>query len=317
MNRRDFLRLSLVYGALLSPLGGCLHKGSGRGHSGQSGDDRVPLLWLEASVCTGCGSSLLGCMAPPAEDLLPQLRLEFQETLMERFGSAAIDRLLASAKAHPRGFVLIVDGAIPKGPAAGMTTVGTDARGQEQTAASLVADLAPRAARVVALGTCACFGGIPGSAPSTGTQVSVAEVTGTAPIRIPGCPPNPFWIVGALAALLRGDALELDSLGRPKAFFAQTVHDRCPRREQFEAGDFARAPGDPTSCLLKVGCKGMMAQGDCPSRLWQGRSYCIKANQPCIGCTAPGFLDARPTVDGRDVGREGRAATPFYKELEI
>jgi hydrogenase small subunit len=119
-----------------------------------------------------------------------------------------------------------------------------------------------------------------------------------------------------LTALLRGEAIDLDSLGRPISFFGKTVHDGCPRRDFFTANDFARAPGDPIRCLFKVGCKGTMARGDCPTRLWQGRSYCIKVNHPCIGCTSPGFLDARPTVDGKDVGNEGQAASPFAEALE-
>jgi len=73
-----------------------------------------------------------------------------------------------------------------------------------------------------------------------------------------------------LLALLRGDSIEMDSLGRPTSFFGKTVHDECPRLERFTASDFALAPGDPARCLFKLGCKGMMARGDCPSRLWQG-----------------------------------------------
>jgi hydrogenase small subunit len=316
LDRRDFLRLS-AYAACWVPLAGCVHGSPGQRQPGPAVDKRTPVLWLETGTCTGCACSLLGCPAPPAEVLLGQLRLEFQETLSADFGSAAIDRLLGVARAQARGFVLVVDGAIPVRRAERLTTLGVDGRGADHTAASLVASLAGHAARVVALGTCASFGGIPGSAPGTGAHVSVAEVIGATPVRVPGCPPNPFWIVGALTMLLRGKALALDSLGRPKAYFGATVHDLCPRRERFAAGEFAAAPGDPTRCLSRVGCKGMMAKGDCPSRLWQGRSYCIKAGHPCIGCTAPGFLDGRPTVDGKDVGLEGQAAAPFYQALEV
>ena len=269
-------------------------------------------------ICTGCASSLLDSTAPPAERLVSDLPLAFQETLMTSYGFRAIDQLLATAHSHAGAFILVVDGAIPRGEASRMTTLGASGRERgEYTAEALIGKLSGQAARVIALGTCASFGGIPGSAPGMGVYASVAEVIGRVPIRIPGCPPNTSWIVSALKALLRGDSLEVDLLGRPKSFFAKTVHDACARRERFAANDFASAPGDPTRCLLKVGCKGMMAHGDCPSRLWLGRSFCIKANQPCIGCTAPGFLDARPLVDGHDVGLEGKAASPFSQALEV
>ena len=310
MNRRTFLRFSLggVSVVCFLPLHGC---------GGSSRDDRIPLLWVETGVCTGCASSLLDSFAPPAEIIVPEIRLEFQETLMGDFGSRAIDELLAAASAHTGKFVLVVDGAIPRGEASRMTTLGTGGDGREYSAEELVAGLAAQSAHVVALGTCASFGGIPGSAPGTGIYVSIAEVIGAAPIRIPGCPPNPSWIASALMAFLRGDLIEVDSLGRPTSFFGKTVHDECPRLERFTASDFALAPGDPARCLFKLGCKGMMARGDCPSRLWQGRSYCVKANHSCIGCTAPGFLDARPLVDGKEVGLEGKAATPFGRTLEV
>jgi Ni,Fe-hydrogenase I small subunit len=115
---------------------------------------------------------------------------------------------------------------------------------------------------------------------------------------------------------MRGETIELDKLGRPIHAFGTTVHGLCPRLDRFRAADFASAPGDEKRCLCRVGCKGMQARGDCPSRLWQGRSYCIKANHPCIGCTSPGFLDARATVDGQDMQGEGLPTTPFYLKGE-
>jgi hydrogenase small subunit len=311
LSRRDFLRLGVsgVTVTCLLPAVGC----SGDAQP----DDRTAVLWLEAGVCTGCACSLLGSPAPTAEILIPGLRLEFQETLTEGFGAKAVDALLASAALHASRYVLVVDGAIALGQAAGMTTVGTDSGLVEYSAASLVAALAAQAAAVVALGTCASFGGIPGSSPGGLAYGSVADVIGRVPVRIPGCPPNPFWITTALLALLRGEAIDLDALGRPTLFFGKTVHEQCPRLESFEKRDFATAPGDTSRCLYQVGCKGMQAKGDCPSRLWQGRSYCIKANHPCIGCTAPGFLDARPAVDGMALDEEGLAAAPFYGNREL
>lgn len=311
VSRRDFLRLGLggATATLFLPTVGC--------SGGDSPpDDRVPILWIETGVCTGCACALLGSPAPTAEDLLPGLRLAFQETLMEAAGASAMDALLRTAGSEDLRYVLVVDGAIPVGPSAGMTMLGADGASAEHSAASLVGGLASRASCVVAVGTCACFGGIPASGVGVAHHASLAEVIGKAPLRIPGCPPNPAWLTGTLQSLLRGEKVEQDALGRPTLFFGNTVHASCPRLERFEARDFATAPGDPTRCLLQVGCKGPWARGDCPKRLWQGRSYCIKANHPCIGCTAPGFLDARPVVDGVDVDGEGQATSPFYAQGE-
>lgn len=310
-SRRDFLRLSLGGLTVTLVLPAC-----DVGSRGASPDDRTPILWVEAGVCTGCACSLLGSPAPAAETLVPELRLEFQETLMEGFGAHAVDGLLALATAHAGKFVLIVDGAIALGPAAGLTTVGADSTLTDHTAEALIVSLAARAASVVALGTCASFGGIAASRPGGSAYDSLAAAVGRAPLRIPGCPPNPAWVTSVLTALLRGEPVALDAIGRPTAFFDKSIHDLCPRRESFEKRDFAAAPGDTARCLFQVGCKGREARGDCPSRLWQGRSYCIKANHPCIGCTAPGFLDARTSVDGVPVEVEGQAMAPFYGKRE-
>ena len=57
----------------------------------------------------------------------------------------------------------------------------------------------------------------------------------------------------------------------------------------------------------------MTARGDCPSRAWQGRTFCITVGHPCMACTSPGFLDPRLSVDGIAVGDEGLPASPFYQ----
>lgn len=310
VSRRDFLRLGLggATVTLFLPSAGC---------SGDSPpDDRTPILWIETGVCTGCACALLGSPAPTAEGLLPELRLVFQETLMEAAGAPAMDALLRAADTETARYVLVVDGAIPVGPSERMTMLGTDGGSVEHSAASLVAGLASRASAIVAVGTCACFGGIPASGPGAAHHASLAEVIGKPPLRIPGCPPNPAWLTGTLQALLRGETIEQDTLGRPTRYFGNTVHASCPRLDRFEARDFATAPGDPKRCLMQVGCKGQRARGDCPKRLWQGRSYCIKANHPCIGCTTPGFLDGRTMVLGIPVDAEGLATTPFYAKPE-
>jgi hydrogenase small subunit len=346
--RRDVLRGMFALTVLHIPIAGC---GSSHGNASSPydpdgrpvqdlpADARTPILWLEAGVCTGCSCSLLdwqGPLPPASETLVPSLRIEFAETLMDEFGAAAIDHLLATAGASPGSYILVVDGAVPVDTSAGaysaLTTTGVDSKGTNYTVFSMVAALAANAAQVVAVGACASFGGIPGSAPNTGTEVSLADAIASAGaalraklIRIPGCPPNPKWTVDAINALVTGGiaSSDLDYLGRPNAHFGSTVHDsNCPRRPSFDASPqvFASAPGDNAvnattgapPCLLSVGCKGLNTFADCPQQLWQGKSTCVQVGAPCIGCAAPGFLDARTTVDGQAAGLEGTATTPFY-----
>ncbi len=312
-------------------------------------DARVPILWLEAGVCTGCSCSLLDWQGPSplaSDVLVPSLRIEFAETLMDEFGANAVDHLLATAKATPGQYILIVDGAVPIDSPAGysaLTTTGVDSTNTNWTVYAMIAQLAANAKQVVAVGACASFGGIPGSAPNTGTEVSLADALVAANvtlqaqlIRIPGCPPNPKWTVDAIWALTQTGAspLTLDTLGRPELHFSDSVHDStCPRRPSYDASVFAAYLGDNAinattgapPCLLSVGCKGINTIADCPQVLWQGLSTCIQVGSPCIGCAAPGFLDGGNAVYGAAVPsnpailgsvtlntEEATAATPFY-----
>jgi hydrogenase small subunit len=264
-------------------------------------------------VCTGCAVSLLGSVEPGIESVVPLLRLEFQETLMDGgAGTLTTDRLVQTSTDLSGQYILIVDGSVSYDDKADVTVLGATSSGFQLTAQDLISQLASRALAVVALGTCAAFGGIPSAAPNPGGHGSIARLVPPSKpfVRLPGCPPNPAWIIETLSiALTRGPgALDLDALFRPLSAYGQLLHDVCPRKSRYEANDFASAPGDPTRCLAAVGCKGPTTRADCPTRLWNGRSTCINANHPCMGCASPGFPDART-----DAGAEGEvASSPFY-----
>jgi hydrogenase small subunit len=251
-------------------------------------------------------------MDPTIETVLPLLRLEFQETLMDRSTPREADRLLENSASLANQYILIVDGTIPSGPTASTTTLGVTADGYELTAQDLVTQLAQRATAILALGTCASFGGVAAAAPNPANHRPLVDFVpkGKPLIRLPGCPPHPGWIIEVLQHLLTQgtSGLDLDSLGRPTSIFGGCVHDVCSRREAYENGDFAESVGDPSRCFLGVGCKGPQTSADCPKRRWGAQSTCIQSNHPCIGCAAPGFPDARS-----DAGDEGLVAmSPIY-----
>ena len=161
-----------------------------------------------------------------------------------------------------------------------------------------VKELGEKAAAVIAIGTCASYGGIAAAKPNpTGCKgvQSVLEDAGinTPVVNVPGCPTHPDWFVGTLAhILLFNEVPEMDKLGRPKVFYGKCVHDNCPRRQYFDNSVFAKNFSEP-GCLLEIGCKGPLAHCDSFDRMWNGGvSWCLKAGAPCIGCTEKDF----PTV---------------------
>jgi hydrogenase small subunit len=192
-------------------------------------------------------------------------------------------------------YLLVVEGGVPTGEHAASTTVGSR-DGHEQTALGALGTLAETATGVVAVGTCSAFGGIPAARGADTGSVGVAEALDRDDvIAVPGCPPHPLWIASTLLAVEAGAPVDLDGRGRPLAIFGPTVHDGCPRRAAYERSDFAVAPGDPERCFYQIGCKGPWTHANCAEIRWHdGRTFCIDANHPCVGCAAPGFVDRPP-----------------------
>jgi hydrogenase small subunit len=148
-----------------------------------------------------------------------------------------------------------------------------------------------KAYAVVAVGTCAAYGGIPGGEPNPTKAKGVKEVTGATVLNIPGCPPHPDWIVGSLSHVLMFGLPKLDEDGRPTLFFGKNIHENCQNFYSYNAEEYAKHLSDE-GCLINLGCKGPLTHSDCPERHWNnGVNWCIGAKAPCIGCTERGFPD--------------------------
>lgn len=273
--------------------------------------EEYPVIWLQCATCTGCSVSVLNSVSPSIKNVLidevipgKHVDLRFHATIMAGTGDLVIERMEETA--HKKGgYILVVEGAIPRDGAYG--SIG-ERNGEAVSMASRVESLGKDALAVIALGTCAAFGGIAAAEPNPSGCGGVAELFSSHNIRtplinIPGCPPHPDWFVGTVASiLLKGlpSPEELDEYKRPKAFFGKLIHENCPRRAYFDEGKFARKFGEP-GCLNELGCKGPVTYADCPLRLWNnGVNWCIGAGSPCIGCVEPGFPDL---------------VSPFYRKL--
>jgi hydrogenase small subunit len=184
-----------------------------------------------------------------------------------------------------------------------------------RTNLDVLAETVADAAAVIAVGTCASFGGLPAAKPNPTGAVPVSElVQGKPLINIPGCPPMPQAMAGTIAQILAfGKLPELDALNRPRAFFGETIHDRCYRRPFYERGMFAKGFDDAGArdgwCLYELGCKGPVTYNACASLKWNGGvSFPIQSGHGCIGCSEPRFWDRgglyRPLSAGTtDAGR--------------
>jgi hydrogenase small subunit len=254
------------------------------------GDPMPRVIWLAAANCTGCTVSFanLANGSSPTDIgdlLLNTISLGYHPNLMGAAGDLAVESLNSTAA---DGCVLVVEGGVPRAFGGHTCTLYTEG-GVDVTALDAVSRLAEGAIAILAVGTCASFGGVPGAVPNPTDIASVGEVTGRPVINIPGCPTHPEWVVWTIAQLLAGRTIRLDSSGRPRELFSRRIHDTCP----FEDGREAHTYGQHLSCLEELGCRGPSAHGDCHIRRWNdGTSWCVEAGAICIGCTESGFPDS-------------------------
>ncbi|HEY7725925.1 MAG TPA: hydrogenase small subunit [Anaeromyxobacteraceae bacterium] len=248
-------------------------------------DSRPSVVWLHFQECTGCSESLLRTSAPDvAELILSLVSLDYHETLMAAAGEQA-EKTLRDAVGRG-GYVCVVEGAVP-------TADPAYCRIGDRSALEILREAAARAGAVVAIGSCASFGGIPAAEPNpTGAKGVPALLPGKKVVTLPGCPANPYNLLGTVLQFATfGTLPALDDLGRPLFAYGRVIHEDCPRRPHFDAGRFARVYGDEGHrlghCLYPLGCKGPRTHANC-SLLPFGEvpgAWPIGIGHPCIGCT--------------------------------
>ncbi|MFK5985257.1 MAG: hydrogenase small subunit [Pseudomonadota bacterium] len=254
---------------------------------------RPSVIWLHFQECTGCTESLTRSHAPTLESLIfDYISLDYHETLMAAAGHDAENALEQAMHANKGKYLLVVEGSIPLGNP-GYSTVGG------QSNLDVLKNVAKDAAAIIAVGSCSSFGGLPHADPNPTGAVSVSEIIKDKPIiNISGCPPIPVVITGVMAHFLTfGTLPELDNLGRPKTFYATTIHDRCSRRTFYDKGLFAETFDDEGAkqgwCLFRLGCKGPTTHNACATVKWNDKtSWPVEAGHGCLGCSEPNFWDA-------------------------
>ncbi len=241
------------------------------------------VVWLQGASCTGCSVSFLNRISTTApktagDVLIQTVNLAYHPILMAAEGQSAADALLAVQNSG--NYFLAVEGGVPTA-FGGAACWAYSSNGTDVTFLSAVRTLAANARAVLAIGTCAAYGGIPATGANPAGIKSVSAAVGKSTLNIPGCPAHPDWIVWAIAKLLTNSVGALDSKGRPTALYGKLMHDLCPRKPPSESHP---------SCTQRWGCQGPYTYCNCPTVGWNnGVSWCIDVNSICIGCTEPTF----------------------------
>jgi hydrogenase small subunit len=259
----------------------------------------ITVIWLEGASCDGCTMAMLGAAEPGLEDLLlgrepdvPRVRLIHPALALES-GDEYRAYLEQAAAGELAPFSLVLEGSVFDESLAG---AGTFSRlgvrdGRPLTTADWIDQLAPWAEAVVAIGSCAAWGGIPAALGSPTGAMGLGEYlgpdfvsrAGLPVVNVPGCAPSGDAFVETLIYVclhLGGYVpLELDEEHRPRWLYGEPAHPLPPRADYLRPEAYATA-GRPT-----VGCP-------VPSQGWmRGIGGCALVGGACIGCTARDFAD--------------------------
>ncbi|CAI0782664.1 MULTISPECIES: hydrogenase 2 small subunit [Serratia] len=289
VNRRDFMKLCAALAATM----GLSTKAAAEIADSVGSPQRPPVIWIGAQECTGCTESLLRATHPTIENLLLDVvSMEYHEVLSAAFGEQAEENKHRAIEQYKGKYVLVVDGSIP------MKDGGVYCMVAGKPIVEHIRNAAEHAAAVIAIGSCAAWGGVAASGPNPTGAVSLQEILpGKTVINIPGCPPNPHNFLATVAHIItyqRPPAL--DAKNRPEFAYARLIHENCERRPHFDAGRFAKQFGDDGHrqgwCLYHLGCKGPETYGNCSTLEFcdvGGGIWPVGIGHPCYGCNEQGI----------------------------
>jgi F420-non-reducing hydrogenase small subunit len=275
---------------------------------------KVAEEWL--NICGGCEVTVLD-IGEALLDLLPQLDFVHMPVIMDHkyFGQTGEDD--PNVIQIPEADVGIISGGI---------------RNEKE---KHVAEAMRKSCKtLIALGSCACYGGIPALAniytlddlynkvyrdsvstdsaenpkenlPPILDRVYALDEVVPVDLYIPGCPTAPELIAQAVTALLKGEPFTLSE---------RSVCDECPtKREKKASGGTIDRPlkpievkvGEPwenTRCYMEQGflCLGPVTKSGCAQSMEEGETAvprCIKGHMPCRGCFGPIRKGANPMVE--------------------
>ncbi|MGH4023588.1 MAG: hydrogenase expression protein HypE [Pseudonocardiaceae bacterium] len=283
-------------------------------------DDTIHILWINAGLsCDGESVSLTAATQPSIEEIalgalpgLPKIALHWPfldfECGPDQGADTFIDWFRKAGYGELEPFILVVEGSIPNEQINGegyFTGFGySHWTGQPITVNEWLDRLAPKATIVLAVGTCAAYGGIHGMAGNPTGAMGVPDYlgwdwtskAGIPIVCVPGCPTQPDSLSETILYLIyqmvgQSPMIPLDEQLRPQWLFGNTVREGCKRAGYYEQGEYTDRYDSP-ECLVKLGCMGQVVKCNVPKRGWiNGVGGCPNVGGICIGCTMPGFPD--------------------------
>jgi len=223
------------------------------------------VIWIDAIGCNGCSHSFFN--------------LSYLSTLLENIEFLYHPLLDSPPFEIIECDVLIIEGALK------------DIQKFDDNLIEIIEKLFVVANKVIALGSCASFGGMFGEGiifnkEETGKFYSCKHKV----INIPGCPIHPEWLGYVLNMIIANKEILLDDENRPKEIYSYVSHSGCTRNEYFDWKVDAEDFGTKEGCLFyHQGCQGPFTHSSCNKILWNEVNSKPRVGTPCFGCTERNF----------------------------
>ncbi len=241
------------------------------------------VVWFQAITCNGNTHSLLSSNTNRFELFLDNFELIYHPSL-------TIDKTLEDILNQEEKIdFLLIEGSISLNK--DFFTINEDSTFNHLNS------LALKSSYIIAVGSCASYGGIHAKFNQNSDICGVKEALKNENLKnlkyqivnLTGCPVHPEWIFQTLYTLETFGKILLDEEGRPKELYGTLAHHGCTRNEYFEwkiEGNFGQKEG----CLFyEQGCRGPMTHSSCNKILWNDINSKTRAGMPCIGCTEIDF----------------------------
>ena len=171
----------------------------------------------------------------------------------------------------------------------------------------LIEKLSKKANYVIAVGTCASFGGIGSYDEMKGVGLQFHHFkkggflgkdfkskSGYPVINLPGCPIHPKALTTLLEKITLGLEIELNNSNAIEDIYNFTVHQGCTRNEYHEYRVEENEFGERGCMFFHLGCKGPTTNAACNKYLWNEVNSKTRAGVPCFGCARPDFPQPHP-----------------------
>lgn len=260
------------------------------------------LIWMQAGACSGDSMSLLCAEDPSFPEFLEAHHVEllWHPSLSSKPMRQFADEIQQILDGQLELNILCVEGSLITGP----NDTGMFDSFLGSAKIDVIEKLCQAADYVVAVGTCASFGGVHAAPPNptdcTGLQFDKDQKGALLPpdwvskgglpvINISGCPTHPATVLRTLSLLLAGAPVEFNEWNMPAEFFSSVVHQGCTRNEYHEYHVEEKQFGHNGCLFFNLGCQGPTTLATCNNVLWNGQNSKTRAGVPCFGCTMPDF----------------------------